>query len=162
MVVVHQIGPDQWQLWRTLRLAALAETPYAYRSTREEWTGPGDTEGHWRTWLADVSLSLVAELDGRPVGLAALSGPVHGELQLVVMWVAPGARGQGVGDALLDTVVAWGRAEQACRVIVEVLERNELAVALYRRKGFVDVGTFSPPDHPFPTRAMVLDLRPPR
>lgn len=108
MIVVRRIGPEEWQQWRTLRLAALAETPYAYRSTIEEWTGPGDTEEHWRTWLADVPLTLVAELDGRPVGLAGAIGPFRGELELVAMWVAPGARGQGVGDALVDAVVGLG------------------------------------------------------
>jgi GNAT superfamily N-acetyltransferase len=158
MIVVRRIGPEEWQQWRTLRLAALAETPYAYRSTIEEWTGPGDTEEHWRTWLADVPLTLVAELDGRPVGLAGAIGPFRGELELVAMWVAPGARGHGVGDALVEAVVGWGRSQGARRLVVEVLASNQVAIDLYRRQGFVDAGPLSSAARPAPTRAMVRSL----
>jgi len=52
------LDPDDWQLWRELRLAALAEAPDAFGSTLAEWSGAGDTEQRWRTRLHGVALNL--------------------------------------------------------------------------------------------------------
>jgi ribosomal protein S18 acetylase RimI-like enzyme len=66
------------------------------------------------------------------------------------MWVAPEARGRGVGDALIDAVLGWARSEKADRVGLDVREGNAPAIRLYERHGFIDVGP-SPdigPDEP--------------
>ncbi len=54
------------------------------------------------------------------------------------MWVAPFARGRGVGDALVHAVAAWARQQDAKRVTLAVYPDNAGAIALYRRNGFVD------------------------
>ena len=56
------------------------------------------------------------------------------------MWVAPFARGHGVGDSLVNAILEWAREQQASRVALAVFEGNEPALALYRRHGFIDVG----------------------
>jgi len=59
---------------------------------------------------------------------------------LISLWVAPAARGAGVGDALVEAVLHWSGAVGLGRVTLRVREDNTHALALYRRHGFVDAG----------------------
>ncbi len=125
-----------------MRLEALAEAPFAFGSTLADWQGERDTEERWRKRLSDVPLNLVAEWEAAPAGMASGTSP-DGErsVELISMWVAPTARGRGVGDALVESVIEWAREQQASRVALAVFASNERALALYRRHGFLDIGT---------------------
>jgi ribosomal protein S18 acetylase RimI-like enzyme len=48
-----------------------------------------------------------------------------------------------LGDALVYAVIEWAREQQASRVALAVFEGNERALALYRRHGFIDVGSIA-------------------
>jgi ribosomal protein S18 acetylase RimI-like enzyme len=50
--------------------------------------------------------------------------------------VAPGHRGKGVGQALLQGVEAEARRRGCCKVTLEVREDNDIAKAAYVRAGF--------------------------
>ena len=141
-----------------MRLAALAEAPYAFGSTLEEWSGVGDVEGRWRERLLSVPLNLIADLDGRSVGMASGTAPVDGEVELISMWVAPEGRGRGVGDALVDAIVRWARNQGAVRLVLGVRQANQHAATLYERHGFRDVGWASAADDPFPERRMIVTV----
>jgi ribosomal protein S18 acetylase RimI-like enzyme len=54
------------------------------------------------------------------------------------MWVAPEARGRGVGDALIAAVEQWARRSGAGTLLLSVAAGNAAAAALYRRNGFRD------------------------
>ena len=54
--------------------------------------------------------------------------------QLISMWVAPSARGRGVGRALVGRVIA---AAAGRPLWLRVLDGNETAIRLYQRCGFV-------------------------
>ena len=56
------------------------------------------------------------------------------------MWVAAEARGQGVGNALVDVVIEYARLSGATRLLLDVADDNRQAIALYTRKGFVPNG----------------------
>jgi len=141
-----------------MRLAALTEAPAAFGSTVADWTGPGDTESRWRNRLTDVPLNLLADLDGRPVGMASATAPENGEVELISMWVAPAARGRGVGASLVQAIVAWAGAQGATKLCLDVRQANRFAIDLYERIGFVDVGWASEAGDPFPERRMVREL----
>ena len=138
-VQLRRIGVEDWRLWRELRLRALEEAPYAFGSTLADWQGASDTEARWRGRLSDVPFNLVAEWRKTPVGMASgtASGP-DGSVELISMWVAPVARGRGVGDSLVDAIVEWAREQCAARVVLAVFQGNEHALALYRRHGFIE------------------------
>jgi sugar/nucleoside kinase (ribokinase family)/ribosomal protein S18 acetylase RimI-like enzyme len=141
---LRKIGVDDWSSWRTLRLEALAEAPYAFGSKLADWQGPGDTEARWRARLSDVPLNIIAEWRDQPAGMiSATAADADGSIELISTWVAPFARGHGVGDALVSQVIVWAREQQASKVALAVFETNERAHALYRRHGFVDVGAAS-------------------
>lgn len=130
-----------WPAWRELRLAALAEAPYAFGSRLADWQGEGDREERWRARL-DIpgSVNLIALLDGQPAGMASGVLAGGGEAELISMWVSPAARGRGVGDQLVAAVERWAR--QACARVLRlaVAHGNENAAALYLRSGFCHTG----------------------
>lgn len=66
-VDVLVLTPDDWRLWRELRLAALADAPDAFLSRLADWQGAGDTEARWRARVGAPGVGcFVAMLDGRP------------------------------------------------------------------------------------------------
>jgi ribosomal protein S18 acetylase RimI-like enzyme len=106
-----------------------------------EWSGDGDCEERWRARVTEVPFNLIAELDGKPAGMVSGTQPDHnGLILLISMWVAPFARGRGVGDALIDAVIAWALRQGAIGVTLAVRVANRPAIALYRRRQFVDEG----------------------
>ncbi len=134
MVVLRVLGVDDWADWRELRLAALRDAPDVFGSKLADWQGDGDREDRWRARL-DGMHNVLAHLDGEPAGMVSGMPRGHGVV-LISMWVAPFARGRGVGDALVAAVV--DRADGVVSLLVK--ESNLAAASLYRRHGFVDDG----------------------
>ncbi len=62
------------------------------------------------------------------------------EAQLLNLCVRPGNRSGGVGEALLTEVIRVVLEKQAETMFLEVRESNSVAVALYRKLGFNEVG----------------------
>ena len=139
MIEIRELTAEDWPIWRELRLAALAEAPHAFGSRLADWQDA--PEDRWRARLSiPDSYNLVAELDGRPVGMA--SGiPDEDDpdaMELISMWVSPTARGRQVGDQLVTAVVDWARDRGASRVVLAVAADNPAATVLYHRNGFQD------------------------
>ncbi|MGK5628007.1 N-acetyltransferase family protein [Streptomyces sp. URMC 123] len=142
MIELQVLTPDDWGRWRELRLAALAEAPYAFGSTLADWQGDGDREERWRARLSiPDSYNVLAELGGRPAGMVSgVLQPRDGTVELISLWVGEQARGQGVGDRLVRAVVRWAVGRGAEAVRLAVTPGNAHALALYRRHGFEDTG----------------------
>jgi ribosomal protein S18 acetylase RimI-like enzyme len=141
-----------------MRRAALADAPDAFGATLAEWSGTGDTEERWRSRLRAVEHNVLAEADGRPVGMVSATALANGDVELLSMWVAPEGRGRGVGDALVKWVRERARGVGAARVLLDVRAANSQAIALYERHGFRDIGASSAPGDPHPERRMALVL----
>ncbi len=151
---ITRIGPADWEVFRTVRLASLSEAPAAFGSRHADWVdAPVE---RWQSRLTQVPLTLVAHEDAQPVGV--VSGQLVGEdwVELISMWVAPAARGTGVADELIDLVVGWA-ADQDRTTFLMVRSDNTRARRSYERAGFVDVGVPDgwPVDEP-PERRMEL------
>lgn len=134
---IVRIGPADWELFRDVRLASLADAPSAFLSRHADWVdAPAE---RWQARLRDVPLTLVAR-DGTSV-LGVVSGhPVEDQwVELISMWVAPRARGQGVARRLIDAVVGWADAEGRSTYLM-VRTDNTRARTSYERAGFVDMG----------------------
>ncbi len=118
--------------------------------------GPEDFEGILEIerasfpvpWTA-AELAPELEEDGRHLPLVAFINDelvafalvriVAGELHLVNFAVKPARRREGVGQALLDEVLARARDRGTKIVTLEVRDGNEAARELYRASGFVEV-----------------------
>lgn len=139
MIVLRALTLDDWEQWRDLRLASLADAPEAFHSRLADWVGA--SEAQWRERLDTPGRHLVADLDGRPAGMVCGMPPdAVGVSDLLSLWVAPFARGRGVGDALVGAVVEWAGELGAHRVALHVVVGNHAASGLYLRNGFVDHG----------------------
>ena len=84
---------------------------------------------------------LVATLDGRVVGIAALSATwtiEHGgpAMWLEELYVEPSSRSRGVGRALLSAAADTARASGARTLDLEVEASHTRAANLYAREGF--------------------------
>ncbi|HJV22843.1 MAG TPA: GNAT family N-acetyltransferase [Holophagaceae bacterium] len=94
----------------------------------------------WTTWIASV--------DGVPLAFAQLKrGPAEAcvtgpaPVELNRLYVLAAAKGQGLGKALMGTVIARAKAEGFRTLWLGVWEHNTRAQAFYRRWPFVDVGS---------------------
>jgi len=136
---VERLGVEDADRLRTLRLRALQEAPDAFASTYEE-TARRPPES-WRTALADLA-TFFAVIDGEDVGMVrgAPSSDCADDAFLLSMWVAPEARGTGMGESLVTAVVDWARDAGFSRVVLEVGDHNAQAIALYERMGFEPTG----------------------
>ncbi len=140
-VEILRLGPEEWEIFRDLRLRALREAPYAFGSRYDDWVQAA--ESRWRDRLAKVPLNLVARRDGEHLGMT--SGVLDGDdgAELISMWVDPAARGSGVPAALGAAVVDWASTAGRTTYLM-VRSDNTRAIAAYVRAGFVDLGV--PPD----------------
>ncbi len=131
------MSPDQWPTWRDVRLRALEDAPEAFGASLADWSGAGDTAERWRGRLDDVAANFVAYLDDQPVGQVSGAQWDDGDqVDLISMWVAPEARGLGVGDALVEAVARWGTEVGARSVALMVKVDNDPAIGLYKRHGY--------------------------
>jgi ribosomal protein S18 acetylase RimI-like enzyme len=128
-----------------LRLRALTEEPEAFGSSANEYAG---------TPLADVAERLRPSDDAFFLGawmstfvgcvrfLRAEGRKDRHKASIYGMYVAPEARGQGIGRALLRETLAHAAALPGLEQIhLDVVTTNRAAVALYRSFGFVTYGT---------------------
>ena len=143
MVVVREIGADEWEALRDVRLAALKEAPYAFASTYAR-EAPF-TEEQWRGRINAWPVTFLANIaaDAEPAGLAGVYAE-DGAANLVSMWVRPSARGRGVGAALIETAVDWAKARGHDALYLWVTESNASARELYGRCGFTPTGERQP------------------
>jgi ribosomal protein S18 acetylase RimI-like enzyme len=162
VIEIETLTPADWQVWRELRLAALAEAPAAFGSQLADWQDA--VEERWRDRLAiPGSVNFVALLEGKPAGMASGVPGEGGTPELISMWVSPAGRGKGIGDRLVQAVAQWAQSQGAAALRLEVADDNEQAAALYRRNGFTDTSehTGPMPDGIRMEKVMVKQLRPP-
>lgn len=95
---------------------------------------PEDGATHFRLDAREVEPGrgafLVARLGGRACGCGAVRSLGPGTVEIKRMYVAPEARGRGIGTALLSALEAEARALGAVRLVLETGERQRNAVAL--------------------------------
>ena len=104
---------------------------------------------------------LIAYVADCPVGCGAVrrvDGPVA---EIKRMYVAPSARGRGVGRQILDALETEARRLGVTRLVLETGPRQPEAIALYARAGFSHVplfGEYLNSPHPELSVCMAKDL----
>jgi GNAT superfamily N-acetyltransferase len=82
---------------------------------------------------------LLAVRRGRPVGCGAIRRLDEHTAEIKRMYVAPEARGAGVGRAVLRALEGEARQLGVTRIVLETGERQLRALALYESSGFVQI-----------------------
>ena len=152
---LHEVRPDDWATHRDIRLEMLQNAPDAF------WYTYADEavydEADWRERIEGAWLVQARDADG-VIGSAGLGS--HWEparattATLFGMYVAPRARGRGVGEALVRAVLDEARRLGKSVVVLEVASTNEPAIALYERCGFVRTGAV----HPHPRNGAIHEV----
>jgi ribosomal protein S18 acetylase RimI-like enzyme len=143
--VIRTLCPADWAIYKTIRLASLADSPDSFSSTYEREILFPDSE--WQSRLernerAQNALALVAEYDGVSVGLSwgLIHEPYPNMAHVYQMWVSPEARGRGIAKSFLDRITSWAEARGCESVALSVATVNDAAVSLYCSAGFVPSG----------------------
>ena len=166
---LRRIRSDEGLKLRSLRLRALADAPMPFGSTLAREQSFPENVWHERAGggaSGTDRVTFIAERDGVWLGLASgiatdPINPTDPGLFLVGMFVDSAERGQGLGAALVEAVVAWARSRGAARLYLWVTSTNTPAIALYAKCGFQRTGDTQPLPHS-PSVAefqMVRDLR---
>ena len=124
-----------------LNIIADARREYGIAERGVELLEPSDRE-LYASYQRQRTLYFVALLDGEVVGgagVAPLAGadPLTCELQR--MYLRADARGQGIGDALLDRCLAAARQFLYVRCYLETVAQMQAAIEFYGRHGFRDL-----------------------
>lgn len=77
--------------------------------------------------------------DGAPAGFI-LARVAADEAEVLTLAVVPALQGQGIGGLLLRAALGRAAAAGAAAMFLEVSPKNAVAVALYARAGFMEVG----------------------
>jgi quercetin dioxygenase-like cupin family protein/ribosomal protein S18 acetylase RimI-like enzyme len=101
-------------------------------------------------------LVLIAREAGTAVGCGALKLHEPGIGEIKRMWVAPTARGRGLGGRLLEALEAEARKSGKSHTRLETNRTLTAAVAMYRAHGYREVDPFN--DEPFGDHWFEKDL----
>lgn len=97
-------------------------------------------ESTFRGLLRRTDTDLIAAVRGARIVGYAVAWTVVDQAELGNVAVADEVRGEGVGRALVEGIVARVRRRGAGECFLEVRESNEVAQSLYRSMGFEVVG----------------------
>lgn len=151
---IRRARADEWAAAGELTMAAYMQ--YAEIMAPEAWPG---LHNALTTALAGLQPEnhFVAEQDGALIGSVLLfpasggnTGSGGGRMiwpELRLLAVAPAARGQGIGQALIQACIAQARAEGAPAIGLYSSDSMRAAIAIYEQFGFTRMPTydFQPP-----------------
>ena len=148
MIVVKPITRSNAFMFKTVRLRALQEAPYAFGSTYEKESQFPDSE-----WIARAegmngergigSLAMDGE-DGCGIVGSFLDQDDPGRAHVVSMWTASTHRQQGIGRLLITEVTTWARRRKVHTLRLMVTSNNPGAIRFYEQLGFVRTGRIEP------------------
>jgi putative acetyltransferase len=96
---------------------------------RQAWAGSADDEDAFGTRLAN-QLTLVATLEGSPIGFASLRGAD----EIDMLYVHPAAAGQGAASMLCDALEKLAGARGAARLSADA---SDSAREFFEKRGYV-------------------------
>jgi putative acetyltransferase len=96
---------------------------------QEAWASVADNADDFREKLAG-QLTLVATLEGSPVGFASLLG----KEKIDMLYVHPAAAGQGVGAMLVDALEKLAGSRGAAKLVVDA---SDSARGFFEKRGYV-------------------------
>ena len=85
---------------------------------------------------------LLAEMEERPAGCAAIKPLEGATCELKRLYVRPGFRNRGLGRALVEATLAEARRRNYRTMRLDTLARLGGAVALYRALGFQEIAPY--------------------
>jgi RimJ/RimL family protein N-acetyltransferase len=127
-----------------LQLAMAQETEFLAEEPGEIRTNVEEQASFLTKKLrSPVDLHILAEVEGRVVGIASLDGSTMSRFEhggRLVLGVRRDSWRQGLGTALVKTLLDWADTRGSVRTALEVVETNVGAIRLYESLGFEHEG----------------------
>ncbi len=127
---------NDWPAVSAIYLAGIATGNATFQTVAPSW--PAWDQSH------SADARLVALVDGEIQGWVALAPisarPVYRSVAEVSVYVASGARAQGIGKRLLEAMVKLSEELGYWTLQAGVFAENQASLALHRRAGFREVG----------------------
>jgi ribosomal protein S18 acetylase RimI-like enzyme len=142
-VAIRAIRPDDAAALRELRLEALRDNPLAFTADLDE--SEAQPPEYWKDLATRASgaggeLIMVADSRGELEAMTGIYTPKQPKLRHSgIIWgvyVRPEARGRGLGEALIRSVLDWARERKLATVRLSVVATNHSAKRCYERCGF--------------------------
>ena len=134
--------------FKTVRLRALQEAPYAFGSTYTRESQFAESEWQNRVERMDGYMGVgYLAIDGENAcGIVGsfLDQADPTRAHLISMWTAPSRRQKGIGRLLVKKVLAWARSRNVRLMLLMVTSNNEPAIHFYERLGFAKTGRTEP------------------
>lgn len=135
------ITDDDWAVFRSLRLRALADSPDAFAVTRAE--ADRECEAFWHERASGPHPVILAFDGDRAIAMGGVYAPDDtADAFIWGMWVEPESRGKGLGTGILRELVAY--ADGLRRDAVLHVSEGNAARSLYEASGFVSTGEWEP------------------
>ncbi|MFL6012649.1 MAG: GNAT family N-acetyltransferase [Gaiellaceae bacterium] len=123
---------------------AVGAEPEGWLVSTNGWRDAADERRYLRAIRRYPNAAVfVAEDDGHIVGRLSIARDQHPASRHVAdlgLMVAMSHRRRGIGTALLDAAVRWGRTSGVCKLELHVFPWNHAAIALYEKFGFEHEG----------------------
>jgi len=143
---IVRLTSEEWGRLKQLRLDAVQDSPDAFSTTLEAMESWPDA--NWCQQVVNLP-TYVAMIGSRDVGIARVEVKESTtDAYLISMWVSPTERGRRVGENLVEAVAGWARDTGFARLLLNVVDDNAAAIALYERINFHPTGettAFPPP-----------------
>lgn len=135
------LDPDDFEIFKRIRLEALRAAPEAFASSAAEWENlPGE---EWRRRLMNNPV-VVSFRGGEPAGIMGLmrqqaSKMVH-RATVVMVYLRDSERGGEYAVGMLNLLLDHARALGIRQVELAVSAENLAAMRFYQREGFHEIG----------------------
>lgn len=136
-IEIIELPPNQWRLFKDLRIISVKDAGQAFDSTYEEELTTA--EFSWRQRL--YHNMIFAKIGGEIVGMIGAYICPRSKMQhaasLISFYVLPKYRSCGVGSLLLSTIIdKLNRMGTISKISLKVTSSQTDAIALYKKFGF--------------------------
>ncbi len=144
-IEIVELEAQAWEQYKKLRLRALKEEPSAFSTSYDEMMGKDDR--YWKTRLIDASKDrswmLFARKKSELLGMVTAALGDRGIVQVHGVFVVAEARGMGIGNSLMNSLLTLLSDNPKVKQIYLDLNTNQTAaVRLYEKCGFKIVDEF--------------------
>jgi predicted GNAT family acetyltransferase len=105
-------------------------------------TGRESGEEQARRSLTPGNISMIWEVDGKPVAFAGARGPFSGMVRVAPVYTPPELRGHGYASAATAAVSQWALDQEAEHILLYTDLANEVTNRIYPRLGYQAVEDF--------------------
>lgn len=148
MPTLEQLSLRLIKEFKTVRLRALQDTPFAFGSTyaKESQLSDDDWLKRVNSWNSNRAVCYIGMDKSEPCGIIAgyFDKADPQKAYVASMWVAPTHRRTGLGTMLMDAVQLWARSNGAGELRLMVTSINSIATAFYVRLGYTFTGNTGP------------------